>query len=173
MCLSYDADVYVLHICDFFLRSTVKNTLFFPFIPWTPPGKKALRYCVAWRNFPSVLCFFFLLFLFFFGSQHKRKLHIKFNLFFRYGKERESWSQQKQPNITSIIIYRNWFLLSTAAAEKKLCHINLFSYHLGISLSSVSTKNKFSQVKIFRVSAHFVWAGKTKNNHSTCVWMAM
>lgn len=74
----------------FFLRSTVKNTLFFPFYTLKhPPEKGTLRYCVAWKNFPSVLCFFF--FFFISPSDHntKEKLHIKFNLFFRYGKESE------------------------------------------------------------------------------------
>lgn len=155
----------------FFSALYSKKHIVLPFLyPEHPPEKRHWDIVSHEGIFLRFYAFFSLFFLFFFGSQHKRKLHIKFNLFFRYGKERESWSQQKQPNITSIIIYRNWFLLSTAAAEKKkLCHINLFSYHLGISLSSVSTKNKFSQVKIFRVPAHFVWTGKTKNNHSTFV----
>ena len=75
---SYDSDVYVLHICDSFPALTVKNTLFFLFIPEHPrkqKRKKKKRRSEFWDIvshegiFFSVLCFFSS--CAFFGSQQK------------------------------------------------------------------------------------------------------
>jgi hypothetical protein len=82
-----------------------KKHIVLPFLyPEHPPEKRH----------PEILCrmeefsFGFMLFFFFFisPSDHntKEKLHIKFNLFFRYGKERERVGERAEASRSSLIL---------------------------------------------------------------------